>query len=104
VDDVLGSDKVEGLSLRNVKTDARSTLNIDGVFVAVGVLPNSQSFSNLVSIDDTGNIIADDRMATSVEGIFTAGDIRSNSSRQVSTAVGDGATAGISAYKYLRES
>ncbi len=103
VEEILGEQLVKGLRLRNVKTHNFSTLEVAGVFVAVGLTPNSQCFSNTVKLDDAGYIITDETMATSAPGIFTAGDIRKNSARQIAAAVGDGATAAMSAFKYLQE-
>lgn len=103
VEDITGEGKVNGLRLRNVKTGKISALRVKGVFIAVGLKPNSQCFSNIVDLDETGHIITNELMATSVHGIFASGDIRRNSARQVASAVGDGATAAISAFKYLRE-
>jgi thioredoxin reductase (NADPH) len=103
VQEVRGEKAVEGLGLRNVKTGELSTLDVPGVFVAIGLTPNSQRFSHAVKLDDAGHIITDETMATSAPGIFAAGDIRKNSARQVTAAVGDGATAAISAFKYLQE-
>ena len=103
VEDITGEETVSGLKLRNVKSGEISTLRMDGVFVAVGLKPNSQCCADVVDSDETGHIITDELMATSVPGIFAIGDIRRNSVRQVSSAVGDGATAAISAFKYLRE-
>lgn len=103
VEEILGEDKVTGVKLRNTKTGKRSTLNVAGVFVAIGLEPNSRAFADIVSLDETGHIIANELMATSTPGIFAAGDIRTNSPRQVSSAVGDGATAALSAFRYLRQ-
>ncbi len=103
VEEILGEQLVKGLRLCNVKTHNFSTLEVAGVFVAVGLTPNSQCFSNTVKLDDVGYIITDETMATSAPGIFAAGDIRKNSARQIAAAVGDGATAAMSAFKYLQE-
>jgi len=103
VEEVLGEELLSGLKLRNVKTDQQATLKVNGVFVAVGIMPNSRSFFNILELDDTGYIVTDETMATSSPGIFAAGDIRRNSPRQVATAVGDGVTAAMSAFKYLEE-
>ncbi|MGA7677890.1 MAG: thioredoxin-disulfide reductase [Dehalococcoidia bacterium] len=103
VDEITGEDKVSGLKLRNVKTGAITDLQVAGVFVAVGFEPNGQRFANIVELDETGLIKTNELMATSAPGIFAVGDIRKNSARQVATAVGDGATAALSAFKYLRE-
>jgi len=103
VDDITGEAAVTGVRLRNVKTGKISTLPLAGVFVAIGLKPNSQSFDGIVDLDETGHIVTDELMATSVPGIFAVGDIRRNSVRQIASAVGDGATAAASAFKYLRE-
>ena len=102
VDDVIGEQMVQALKLRNVKTGESSTLDVAGVFVAVGLTPNSQPFAGLLRISETGHVIADHVLATSIAGIFAAGDIRRNSPRQIAGAVGDGATAALSAFRYLR--
>jgi len=103
VEEIIGDNKVSALSLRNVKTGENNKLEVAGVFVAIGFEPNSQCFGDIVELDATGLIKTDELMATSAPGIFAVGDIRKNSSRQVAGAVGDGATAAISAFKYLRE-
>jgi thioredoxin reductase (NADPH) len=103
VDEITGEDKVNGLRLRNVKTGEISDLQVSGVFVAIGLEPNSQRFAGIVELDKTGLIKTDESMATSAPGIFAVGDIRKNSARQVASAVGDGTTAALSTFKYLRE-
>jgi len=103
VDEVLGEKMLSGLKLHNVKTGQQSSLKVDGVFVAVGLMPNSRSFFNILELDDAGYIVTDEMMATSAPSIFAAGDIRRNSARQVAAAVGDGATAAMSAFRYLQE-
>lgn len=102
VEEVLGDKILEELKLHNVKTGQHSTLKVAGVFVAVGLMPNSRNFFNIVDLDDAGYIITDETMATSAPGIFAAGDIRRNSPRQIGAAVGDGATAAMSAFKYVQ--
>ena len=103
VEEIIGDNKVSGLKVRNVKTGGITKLEVAGVFVAIGFKPNSQSFADIVELDKNGLIKTDELMATSVPGIFAVGDIRKNSPRQVAGAVGDGATAALSAFKYLRE-
>ena len=103
VEEILGEELLSGLKLRNVKTGHHSILEVAGVFVAVGLMPNSRSFFKIVDLDDAGYIITDETMATSAPGVFAAGDIRRNSPRQVSAAVGDGVTAAMSAFKYVQE-
>ncbi|MGB8706519.1 MAG: thioredoxin-disulfide reductase [Dehalococcoidia bacterium] len=103
VEEVIGDNKVSALSIRNVKTGEITKLEVAGVFVAIGFEPNSQSFADIIELDKNGLIKTDELMATSAPGIFAVGDIRKNSPRQVAGAVGDGATAALSAFKYLRE-
>jgi thioredoxin reductase (NADPH) len=103
VDEIVGDKMLKSLRLRNVKTGQSSDLEVDGIFVAVGLKPNSQAFSQLVTLDEAGFIVTDELMRTSVPGIFAAGDIRHNSFRQVITAAGDGAAAAMSAFKFVRE-
>ncbi len=103
VKEIVGEEKVTGLKLHNIKTGKESTLNVDGVFVAIGLEPNTHRFADIVSLDETGHIVTNELMATTTPGIFAAGDIRVNSPRQVCSAVGDGATAALSAFRYLRE-
>jgi len=103
VEDVSGDKVLEELKLRHVKTGQQSSLKVNGVFVAVGLMPNSRSFFNILDLDDFGYIVTDETMATSASGIFAAGDIRRNSPRQIAAAVGDGVTAAMSAFKYVQE-
>jgi thioredoxin reductase (NADPH) len=103
VDKIVGDKMLKSLRLQNVKTGQSSDLEVDGMFVAVGLKPNSQAFSQLVTLDEAGFIVTDEMMKTSVPGIFAAGDIRHNSFRQVITAAGDGAAAAMSAFKYVKE-
>ena len=103
VEEVSGDKVLEELKLRHVKTGQQSSLKVNGVFVAVGLMPNSRSFFNILELDDFGYIVTDETMATSAPGIFAAGDIRRNSPRQIAAAVGDGVTAAMSAFKYVQE-
>lgn len=96
-----GSDSVEGLVLENKITKAISKLTVDGVFVAVGMNPNSQMVKNQVALADGGWIITDDDCETNIKGVFAAGDVRKKSLRQVVTSVSDGATAVFGCEKYI---
>lgn len=101
VEAVEGKDTVKRLRLKNVKTGGKSTLDISGVFVAVGFRPNTGYLKKVVTLEKDGTIITNEKMETDVPGIFAAGDIRSGSIRQVAGAVGDGAVAAIYAEHYL---
>lgn len=102
VEEIRGDGKVNSLAVKNVKTQEQSELSVDGVFVAVGITPNSQPFSQLLTLDH-GYIAADETCETGVPGIFAAGDVRKKQLRQIVTAVADGANAVTSAERYLTE-
>ncbi len=101
VEEVVGEQKLEKVVLKNVKTNKLSSLKADGMFVYVGLRPNTEFIRDLLKLDEQGFIITDEQMRTSCEGIFAAGDVRSKIVRQISTAVGDGAVAASLAEKYL---
>ncbi len=94
---------VKELVLKDVKTGETRSLEADGVFIYVGITPNTDFVSELAQLDSSGYIVTDHTMQSSVPGLYAAGDVRSGSIRQVSSAVGDGATAAFNAYKYLEE-
>lgn len=96
-----GEDQVKKLILNNVKTGDKSTLEVNGIFVAIGFKPDTDYLKGILDLDDIGHIITNENMETKIPGIFAAGDIRHNSGRQAITAAGDGATAAIYAEKYL---
>ena len=97
---VNGSGKVSSLTVKNVKTGEEKDLAVDGVFIAVGIVPNSDPYK-VVARDEKGYIIAGETCETSVPGIFAAGDVRGKQLRQVITAAADGANAVTSAERYL---
>jgi thioredoxin reductase (NADPH) len=101
VESIGGDDQVRELRLRNVKTGTESKLEVSGIFVAVGLRPNTSYLEGVVALSPEGFILVNDQMETGVPGVFAAGDIRAGSARQISSAVGDGATAAISAERYL---
>lgn len=92
---------IEGVHVKNVKTGEEKTLKADGCFIWIGTFPNTQFLGDSLDTDAYGFIRADARMQTSVPGVFAAGDVRDTPLRQVSTAVGDGAIAAVSAEHYL---
>lgn len=98
-----GGDIVSSLTVSDVHTKEKRTLPVDGVFVAVGIEPNSREYEGLVDMDKNGYIIADETGETSVPGIFAAGDIRTKALRQIITAASDGANAVFRAERYLNE-
>lgn len=101
VDQILGSEKVETVQLKNVKTGEVSRFNTDGVFIFIGHTPNTQMFKGQLDLDQNGYIITNMNMETSVDGVFAAGEVMDSHYRQVVTSAGMGAAAGIQATKYL---
>lgn len=90
---LLGRERLEGLVIENVNTGERETLDCDGIFIAVGRVPESGPVKGLVELDPGGYILADETTKTSVPGVFAAGDIRTKPFRQIVTAASDGAVA-----------
>lgn len=101
VEEIQGEEAVSSLKLRNVKTNEISELSADGVFIYVGLLPNSEVATDLDITDEEGWIITNELMETRVPGIFAVGDVRQKHLRQIATATGDGAQAGHMAYQYI---
>lgn len=102
VDAIKGEDRVEALALTNKKTGDQSELAVDGVFIAVGITPNSKEFAESVEMN-RGYVIAGEDGKTSTPGIYVAGDVRTKQLRQIVTAVSDGANAITSIERYLTE-
>ena len=96
-----GTNKLESIEIRNTRTEACEVLSLDGVFVAIGQVPENKCFENVVSLNEQGYIIADESCLTPSSGIFVAGDCRTKAIRQVTTAAADGAVAALSACRYL---
>ncbi|MEE3471692.1 MAG: thioredoxin-disulfide reductase [Butyrivibrio hungatei] len=101
VQEIKGGDKVTTLRVKNLKENTDSDLNVDGIFVAIGIHPTTESFANIVECDENGYIIAGEDCATNVPGIFAAGDCRKKRLRQIVTSVADGANAVTAAQDYL---
>ena len=102
VEEIKGDDiKVRSVDIKNVKTGEVTNHEFGGVFVYVGLDPVSDYLTGLDITDQNGWVITDDKMATSVPGIFAIGDVRQKDLRQITTAVGEGAIAGIEAYNYV---
>lgn len=103
VDEIQGTDVVEAVLVRDVRNGEKSLLNVDGAFIYVGHRPSSGLVKDLIKLDEKGYILTDDRMQTSLPGLFAAGDVRQKLLRQVVTAVADGAIAAVAAEKYLED-
>ena len=101
VEEILGENFVNKIKVSNVKTGQKSVLDVSGVFVSVGSQPATGYLQGQLTLDAAGAIVANDRLETSLPGVFAAGDIRSGSIRQVIGAAGDGAAAAINAGNYI---
>lgn len=101
VSKIQGEDMVESLVILQNQTSEETILEVNGVFIAVGIIPNTETFQGLVDMDEQGYILADESCKTSVSGIFAAGDIRKKALRQIITAVADGANAVNSVQAYF---
>ena len=102
VEEIRGEGQVKAILVKNKKSGAESELAIDGLFIAVGIVPESKSFPFLET-DERGYVLADETCETNVPGVYAAGDVRKKQLRQVITAVADGANAVESAVRYLTE-
>ncbi len=101
--EIYGSKLVEGIKIKSVLTNEIKDIPCKGVFIFVGIKPDSEIVKDLVKKDEAGYILTDETMKTSRKSIFACGDVRIKILRQISTAVGDGATAAFAAQKYVEE-
>lgn len=99
--EILGEDAVTGLRLRSARSGMEQILDTDGVFIAIGITPNTEAYEGLLERDPAGYLIAGEDCKTNIPGIFAAGDLRTKKLRQVVTAVADGANAVLSVQEYL---
>jgi thioredoxin reductase (NADPH) len=97
----LGKERLESAKIQNVLTKNETNVQIDGAFIFAGLLPNTNFLNDFIKLDESGYILTNDEMATSVPGIFACGDVRKKLLRQVVTAAGDGAVAAFSAQEYI---
>jgi thioredoxin reductase (NADPH) len=102
VEQIVGGEMVTGLRLRSARTGTAREKNIDGIFTAIGLDPATAFLQGVVKLDASGHIETDIMMRTSLAGVFAAGDIRMHSVAQLAAVAGDGATAAISAFRYLK--
>ncbi len=106
VKEIRGDKRVREILIENVKTNEISRIELDGIFIYIGMVPQNQILKNFkeLSYDNNGFVIADETTRTEVEGLFVAGDLRSKHLRQIVTAVSDGAYAGTLAVEYIQNS
>ena len=102
--DIKGDQKMQQAVLKNLKTDEETTLDVGGLFVAIGHEPNTKLFKSQIELDDEGYVVLNNKTHTNIEGVFAAGDVHDRKYRQAITAAGFGCMAAIDVDKYLTES
>lgn len=103
VDEFVGGERLNQVNLKHTKTGEIIPVKVDGCFLFIGYLPNTELFKGLLHMNQRGYLITNDQMETNIEGVYAVGDVREKYLRQVATAVGDGAIAAVSAEHYLAE-
>lgn len=103
ITELIGEDELKSIVLKNEKDGSVANLDVDGLFIAIGLVPDNESFSNIANLNKQGYFDSDETCSTKTKGIFTAGDCRNKSVRQITTAVADGAVAALAAVKYIDE-
>lgn len=102
VKEIVGQDKVDAIVLENNQTKEKKKLPVDALFIAIGRIPQTEQLKGIVDLTPDGYIITDEKMQTNVKGVFSAGDVRDKTLRQIVTATSDGAMAAISAHQFVR--
>jgi thioredoxin reductase (NADPH) len=103
VEEIIGNGKVQKIVLKDTKSNEKTTLDVGGIFVAIGHEPNTKLFVNQIELDSNGYIIVKEKTKTNIEGVFAAGDVHDHRYRQAITAAGMGCMAAIDVDKYLAE-
>ena len=103
VQKINGDEIVESITLKNIKTGEESDLPVNGVFIYIGTVPKTDLVKDVLELNPQGYIITDEKMATNIEGVFAAGDVRDKYLRQVVTAVADGSIAAVAAQRYIQD-
>jgi len=98
-----GQEALQAIVLADVKTGAQNTVPLSGMFVAIGYVPNTECVASLVTLDEKGFILTDDRLAASCPGVFACGDCRKRPVKQLITAAAEGASAALRAFEYLKD-
>jgi thioredoxin reductase (NADPH) len=101
--EIMGKDKVEAVSIKDVSSNSENIISCDGIFISIGLVPNTALVKGLVALDEENYIITDENMKTSAEGIYACGDCRRKPLRQIITACSDGAIAAFSAWQYVEK-
>ena len=103
IEEVLGDDQLSGVRVRNLASNEVSQVDLAGLFVYVGFKPNTAFLKSILQLSNTGHVPTDGWMKTASDGLYAVGDIRQDSAAQAIASAGDGATAAIAAYRYIKE-
>jgi thioredoxin reductase (NADPH) len=101
VTELIGTDTFKGIKIKNTADGTVSDVLVDGIFVAIGQVPENEAFADVADLNDYGYIIASEDCTTKTAGIFVAGDCRTKAIRQITTASADGAVAALAACRYI---
>ena len=102
IDEISGENEVDGVVLKNVVTDEKKEIKLNGLFLAIGYKPNTEIFRKYLSLDEDGYILTKpDSCAVNIDGVFACGDVKNKSFQQAVIAAGDGAKAAMEAQRYL---
>lgn len=101
VEKILGDKELAGITVKNTATDETKDISLDGLFIAIGLVPQNEPFAELISLDARGYADSDENCLTKTDGVFVAGDCRKKNIRQVATAAADGAVAALAACDYI---
>ncbi|MDB0439712.1 thioredoxin-disulfide reductase [Clostridioides difficile] len=101
VEKIEGEKTVSRIEVKDLKTEEKRTIDVSGIFIAIGLKPNNKMFENVLELDEGGYIVSDESCTTSVEGVYVAGDSRTKFLRQIITAASDGAIAAVQAANYI---
>lgn len=101
VTELIGDNELTAIKIKNTENGSENVLNIDGMFIAIGLIPDTKPFSDVVCLNNYGYVEGGEDTLTNANGIFVAGDCRTKTIRQIATAIADGATAALGACKYL---
>lgn len=103
IDELLNDSKINGVKIKNIKTNETEEIDCDGVFISIGRTPSTKLFENQLELDVSGYIVADESTKTNIAGVFAVGDVRTKVVRQIITAAADGAVASHFAEEFLAE-
>lgn len=101
VTELISDGELNAIMIKNTETGEEKKLDLDGMFVAIGLVPDTDVAKNLITLDERGYIVSEEDTFTNIEGVFAAGDCRTKGVRQIATAIADGASAALGACKYI---